>query len=230
MPADASRPAARPEPLQDERAQHANRVRDALIAAMQRRLDFADAAVAPLIQARLDELVQSRPAEADATPATHAGSPTTADRSRRALRGLSEYIQANKPAGHPATSTDKESGADSPSTVLEEFRQLWDRIRTDSQLRAALAPIPDDAGPLHSSALLHRALRLMGDTSPGYLQHFIAYADALAWMERLQQAGLFDAAAGNPGAGGSAKPRARKRAKVKQTAVKPPIGKVPGGG
>ncbi len=172
--------------------------------------------------------MQSRAAEVAATPATHAASPTNADRSQRTLLGLSEYLQANKRAVHSATSTDRESTTVSPPVVLEEFRQLWDRIRTESQLRAALAPILDDAGPLHSSALLHRAMRLMADTSPGYLQHFLAYADALTWMERLQQAGMLDAAAGNPGAGASAKPRTRKRAKAKQPATKSPIGKVPG--
>ncbi|WP_248285354.1 DUF2894 domain-containing protein [Novilysobacter ciconiae] len=203
-------------------------MREALISALQRRLDHADAALAPLVQARLEELMQSRATEVAAPPATHAGSPTNADRSQRTLLGLSEYIQANKRAVHSATSTDRESTTVSPTVVLEEFRQLWDRIRTESQLRAALAPIPDDAGPLHSSALLHRAMRLMADTSPGYLQHFLAYADALTWMERLQPVGLLDAPAGNPGAGASAKPRTRKRANAKQPVTKPPIGKVPG--
>ncbi|QOW25179.1 DUF2894 domain-containing protein [Lysobacter sp. H23M47] len=228
MPTEAARSGAQGHPLPDERPR-TNRVRDALISALQRRLDLADAAVAPLLQARLEELMQSRAAEVAATPATHAASPTNADRSQRTLLGLSEYLQANKRAVHSATSTDRESTTVSPPVVLEEFRQLWDRIRTESQLRAALAPILDDAGPLHSSALLHRAMRLMADTSPGYLQHFLAYADALTWMERLQPVGLLDAAAGNPGAGASAKPRTRKRANAKHPATKSPIGKVPGG-
>src|SRR5690606_13140698 len=60
----------------------------------------------------------------------------------------------------------------SPSAMLDEFQQLWGRIRTDSQLRQSLAAPPDDAGPLHSSTLLHRAMTLMQDVAPGYLQHF----------------------------------------------------------
>jgi len=228
MPTEASRLRARPDAPREERPPRTNRVREALISALQRRLDHADAALAPLLQARLEELMQSRATEVAATSATRAGSPAIADRSQRTLLGLSEYIQANKRAVHSATSADRERTTVSPPVVLEEFRQLWDRIRTESQLRAALAPIPDDAGPLHSSALLHRAMRLMADTSPGYLQHFLAYADALTWMERLQQVGLLDAAAGNPGAGASAKPRTRKRATAKQPVTKPPIGKVPG--
>ena len=48
--------------------------------------------------------------------------------------------------------------------------------------------VPADAGPLNSGMLLHRALQLMRAVSPGYLQHFIAYADTLSSLEQLQQA------------------------------------------
>ena len=36
--------------------------------------------------------------------------------------------------------------------------------------------------------LVHRALHLMRAASPGYLQHFIAYADTLSSLQQLQQA------------------------------------------
>ncbi|UWX03881.1 DUF2894 domain-containing protein [Pseudoxanthomonas sp. NC8] len=62
--------------------------------------------------------------------------------------------------------------------------------------------------------LVHRALQLMQATAPGYLQHFIAYADALSSLQQLRE--------GNPGATGEtavaaggrkpARPRSRKRA------------------
>lgn len=86
--------------------------------------------------------------------------------------------------------------------TLEEFQELWGRIRNDSQVRQSLATAPEGAGPLHSSTLLHRAMTLMRTISPGYLEHFIAYADALSWMEQLQDGG---------GSGSPAKTRARKR-------------------
>lgn len=69
--------------------------------------------------------------------------------------------------------------------VLDEFQQLWTRIRIDSLLRQCLDALPEDAGPLHSSVLTYRAMALMQEVSPDYLQHFIAYVDVLTWMEPL---------------------------------------------
>jgi len=69
--------------------------------------------------------------------------------------------------------------------MLGEFRQLWSRLRTESQLRQSLQPAPTNAGPLNSSALVHRSIALMRELSPGYLQHFLGYVDALSWMEQM---------------------------------------------
>lgn len=69
--------------------------------------------------------------------------------------------------------------------MLGDFRQLWSRLRTESQLRQSLQPAPANAGPLNSSALAHRSIALMRESSPGYLQHFLGYLDALSWMEQL---------------------------------------------
>jgi hypothetical protein len=74
--------------------------------------------------------------------------------------------------------------------ALEQFRRIWARVRTDSQLRQWPAAVPEQAGPLHSSVLVHRAIQLMAQAAPGYLQHFLAYVDALAWMEQLQHQGI----------------------------------------
>ena len=69
--------------------------------------------------------------------------------------------------------------------ALDEFQQLWSRIRIDSLLRQCLDSLPEDAGPLNSSVLSYRAMALMQELSPEYLQHFIAYVDVLTWMEAL---------------------------------------------
>ena len=73
-------------------------------------------------------------------------------------------------------------------SALTAAREVWAQVRTDSQLRASLHDVPADAGPLNSGMLVHRALHLMRAASPGYLQHFIAYADTLSSLEQLQQA------------------------------------------
>ncbi len=98
--------------------------------------------------------------------------------------------------------------------ALEEVRRLWSDLRTRSQVRRSLAPPTEDAGPLNSSRLVHRALTLMRGASPGYLQHFLAYADTLSWLETLQDAGVLTGKEPAPTASGrpraKAKPRKRK--------------------
>ncbi|WP_449465298.1 DUF2894 domain-containing protein [Stenotrophomonas humi] len=81
-----------------------------------------------------------------------------------------------------------DSNASSDTTLmpaLDEFQQLWSRIRIESLLRQCLDSLPEDAGPLHSSVLTYRAMALMQDISPDYLQHFVAYVDVLTWMDQL---------------------------------------------
>lgn len=74
----------------------------------------------------------------------------------------------------------------SDAHVLDEFRRIWTTVRTESQMRQAMAPAPENAGPLNSSALAHRSIALMRELSPGYLQQFLAYVDDLAWIEQMQ--------------------------------------------
>ena len=69
--------------------------------------------------------------------------------------------------------------------MLDQFQKLWSRMRTESQLRESLDHAPENAGPLNSSALVHRSIALMRDLSPGYLQHFVSYVDDLSSLEQL---------------------------------------------
>ncbi len=106
--------------------------------------------------------------------------------------------------------------------LLQEVREIWDGVRTASQLRQSLVPAQEDAGPLNSSVLVHRALTLMQATSPDYLQHFVAYAEALSWMEQLQQVRLPPVPAPGAAPKKPAKPRVRRAAKPKPLAPDAP--------
>ncbi len=75
--------------------------------------------------------------------------------------------------------------------VLEYFRETWSKLSTDGNLRQSLAQVPENAGPLNSSHLVHRALSLMHDVSPDYLRHFLRHADALSWLEDMETTGVF---------------------------------------
>jgi hypothetical protein len=74
--------------------------------------------------------------------------------------------------------------------LLDYFKEIWSRVSTDRQLRQSLEQVHENAGPLNSSRLVHRALQLMRELSPGYLHQFLSYADALSWMEQLNGAGV----------------------------------------
>ncbi|WP_313319836.1 DUF2894 domain-containing protein [Stenotrophomonas sp.] len=111
----------------------------------------------------------------------------------------SEPLQYQLPlAASASASSEAENDAmEAPlMPALDEFQQLWSRIRIDSLLRQCLDALPEDAGPLHSSVLTYRAMALMQDISPEYLQHFIGYVDVLTWMDQLAPASATGAAEG----------------------------------
>ena len=71
---------------------------------------------------------------------------------------------------------------------LEYFRSVWSRVSADRQVRQSQEQVHKNAGPLNSNQLVHRALSLMREVSPGYLQQFLSYTDALMWLEQVHAA------------------------------------------
>ncbi len=68
------------------------------------------------------------------------------------------------------------------------FRSTWSRLSTQKRLMESLAQLPENAGPLNSHRLVHRAMSLMHEMSPAYLQKFMAHVEALMWLDRAQAA------------------------------------------
>jgi hypothetical protein len=101
--------------------------------------------------------------------------------SRGPLGDLLDHIASEAPAAGRASYPELE--------LLEYFRQTWSSVSADKQVRQSLEQVPGNAGPLNSSSLVHRSLSLMRELSPGYLQQFLSYVDALSWMEQLNGAG-----------------------------------------
>jgi len=94
------------------------------------------------------------------------------------------------PVATPAVATgtgEAPSGTVSPARELKSlryFRSTWSRLSAEQQLAQALAQAPENAGPLNSHLLVLRALQLMQDVSPDYLQRFMSYVDTLLWLEQ----------------------------------------------
>ena len=152
-------------------------LRWAYLQALARRSASRAGAARVLLEARLDAAV-------DAYAAGCGGVPADADRAAARqddptpLRGLLEHLarDADDPA-EPA------SGALTELATAARHRDTWSRLGVERRLHQSLAQVPGNAGPLNSQALAARALRLMRELAPGYLDHFMSYVDALLWLD-----------------------------------------------
>ncbi|MFC4525968.1 DUF2894 domain-containing protein [Dyella halodurans] len=165
----------------EQQADRLDPLRFQFMVALERRAASHDGEVRRLLDERLSKLLDGYAAdlvEVTTSKATSCGEPAVG-----ALGALVDHL-----ASRPTT-----PGEDLPVSypelaALDAFRKLWSRLRTDSHLRQSLTPVPVNAGPLNSGALAHRAIALMRELSPVYLQHFLAYVDDLSWIERLHDA------------------------------------------
>ncbi|TEA80169.1 DUF2894 domain-containing protein [Allopusillimonas ginsengisoli] len=117
---------------------------------------------------------------------------TTVPPAHRPLAELLAYL-GSQPSGDSADPAPQDLArlrATYPElSVIDYFRDIWSRLNTTRQLKQSQEKVPHNAGPLNSSSLVHRSLALMGELSPGYLQHFLSHLDALSWMEQMKDSG-----------------------------------------
>ncbi|NID04837.1 DUF2894 domain-containing protein [Luteibacter jiangsuensis] len=131
---------------------------------------------------------------------------------------------AERPRGPLGRLVDELAGSAQASAypelpALGEFQKIWSRVRAESQLRQSLEDTPENAGPLNSSALVHRSMALMRETAPGYLRHFLSYIDDLSWLERLGEGKAAVTATGQTAASIGKRP---KSPKARKSRAKPP--------
>lgn len=98
------------------------------------------------------------------------------------LTGLLAHIARH--AADDAAGTVVECQAELKSVTY--FRSTWSRLSVDRQLSDAFAQAPENAGPLNSHFLVLQSLRLLRDISPGYVEQFISYVDALLWLDQAE--------------------------------------------
>ncbi len=163
-------------------------VRFQFMDALQRRAAAQGGEARRLLDAKLAALIQAYEAELEGAPvdaAEYAPAPASAIPEPGPLAALTAYI------ADPGT--DARGAADLRATypelqTLEYFRGVWSRVSADRQVRQSQEQVHKNAGPLNSNQLVHRALSLMREVSPGYLQQFLSYTDALMWMEQVHAA------------------------------------------
>ncbi|KVD54002.1 hypothetical protein BGV52_28890 [Burkholderia ubonensis] len=150
------------------------------IDALERRAAGHDGDARRLLDARLDVLLAGY--ADDVERAGGANEPDDVAHARPASGALAGLVT------HIARDAQADRAGIDPA-LIEYFRETWSKVRTEKQYRQALDQVPRNAGPLNSSSLVHRSLSLMRDLSPGYLQQFLSYVDALAWLEDLAGGG-----------------------------------------
>jgi hypothetical protein len=99
--------------------------------------------------------------------------------------------------------------ADTLADALQYFHATWSKLSAGRQLRQSLEQVPGNAGPLNSNRLVHRALSLMNELSPDYLQQFLSYVETLAALGDLAVGGNGNGNASAEAPGGESTPRAK---------------------
>ncbi|MEF7612619.1 DUF2894 domain-containing protein [Aquincola sp. MAHUQ-54] len=181
-------------------AQHADPVRFRFIEALARRAAAQEGEARRLLDERVARLLAAygeHRGQAGAPAAEARGLPRAP--TRGPLAELVEHIACHAPAAAVAVQGGEPaapglSSAPPELKALSYFRRTWSRLSADQRLTQSLAKVPENAGPLHSHQLVHRALTLMRTLSPDYLDRFMPYVDALLWLD---QAG--SGSAGSPG-------------------------------
>ncbi|WP_251865361.1 DUF2894 domain-containing protein [Achromobacter sp. Marseille-Q4962] len=122
-----------------------------------------------------------------------------------ALAGLLGYLDAH-PQADPDRAARRAAYPEAPMRAALEA--VWAAVRADRQLRKSEEQVPENAGPLNSSHLVHRSLSLMRELSPAYLRQFLSYVEALSGVEQMSEAAA--AAREAARAPGARKPARRK--------------------
>ncbi|MCG5071860.1 DUF2894 domain-containing protein [Paraburkholderia tagetis] len=175
------------------RAQGADRldpVRYALIDALDRRAGPHAGAARRVLDARIDALLAAYAAEveratSDAISNTQTPTQDTSQQSASQQSASQQNATAHANLAAQIGNADHLARSGPPAELLDYFREVWSKLSADQQVQQSLDQVPKNAGPLNSSSLVHRALLLMRELSPGYLRQFLAYADALSWLEDL---------------------------------------------
>ena len=177
-------------------------VRFRFLEAMARRAISHDGEARRLLDERLNRLLAVYHADlAKAAEAKREKTPSSAP----VAGGLTELL------AHVAERTGVAAGGATAGASelksLRYFRSTWSRLSADRRLNQSQAKMPENAGPLNSQHLVHRAITLMRDVSPEYLNRLMAYVDTLSWIE---QANL-----STPAPAPATKPEGRKSARSK---------------
>lgn len=173
----------------------ADPVRFRFIEAMARRADAHDGEARRMLDERIARLLAAY-GEALDQRLDAIAPPQEASHARSAFAELIDHLAQHAPP--PGEGLAATSGATPDLKAVTYFRSTWSKLSADRRLTQSLAKVPDNAGPLNSHHLVHRALILMRELSPEYLNRFMSYVDSLLWIDQANGSMAAAAAASAP--------------------------------
>jgi hypothetical protein len=174
-------------------AQHADPVNFRFIEALHRRSAAHRGEARAILDRKLAQALTAcaeRLAQAGAVAGDRTGHDAGATRRGRPGPGpLADLVrrldgQAVQAGGGAAEAGLASAEAPVELKALRTFRATWSRLSVDRQLRRSLAKPPENAGPLNSHLLVLRALALMDETAPAYLQRLMGHVETLLWLDQ----------------------------------------------
>ena len=175
--------------LRQEGADRLDPVRFHYIQALALRAKAQQGSVKRILDGKLDAAVATlrqrlAQAQGNAAGATIA-SPEVSAGQRESLGDLVRHLAQHTPQApaHALTAP----MATTPRTELKSvhyFRNTWSKLSAEKQVTQALGQAPKNAGPINSHGVALRALALMRDTSPDYLNRFMSYVDTLMCLDQ----------------------------------------------
>ncbi len=165
-------------------AQQFDPVRFHYLAVLAQRAGAYEGDVKRILDGKLESAAAAlRERMEQASSSAHAAT-TQAEPTRRASLGDLVRHMAEHAAEHaPIT----------PRTELKSvtyFRSTWSRLSAEKEVAKALEQAPKNAGPINSHVVALRALALMRDTSPDYLNRFMTYVDTLLSLDQGEKAAV----------------------------------------
>lgn len=136
-------------------------------------------AVQALLNDKLDKALQDFSARVAAAAST---APPAAPRPQPSpLATL--LLEMNPTPAQTEPGTPQLRGWQPVSPRVQQFRKQLRKIDVSKKVRQAIAQAPQNAGPINSHMLVLRALGLMRDLSPDYLDRFMVHVDSLLRLE-----------------------------------------------
>ena len=158
------------------------------IEVLARRTELQTGPAQHLLQEKLQQALQ---AFGQRMPALQSTTPTTptppAGPSPSPLALLLQEMAPPLPTlqALPATGTPLARHHESPR--VRQFLKQLRQISVQKRVSKAIAQAPQNAGPINSHMLVLRALGVMRDISPDYLQRFMTHLDTLLCLEQSEQ-------------------------------------------